>query len=117
MKKMLFVMLASITMHVFGQGTEFEGNIAGYYGTSNFSVSESSESVTIIGTVMLKNEVWVIYGSAGNSGDMQDYYPSNLTKSFQVDGLRVSVKAKLISIPDNVRLAGAPITIVEIKKL
>lgn len=114
---MLFVMLASITMHAFGQGTEFEGNIAGYYGTSNFSGSESSETVTIIGTVMLKGDLWVIHGTAGNTGGVHDYYPSNLTKPFKVDGLRVSLSAIMDPIPDGVRLAGTPITIIEIIKL
>lgn len=117
MKKVLFTMLIAITVSAFGQTSSFGGEIAGYYSSGDFKNSKSDVSITIIGTVMLKGDIWVIHGSTGANGEVQDYYPGNLTRAFKKDGLRVSVNATLDPIPEGVRLAGTPITIVTIEKL
>ncbi len=117
MKKILFTLLVALTVNAFGQISNSGGEIAGYYSNSDFSPAEKDVSVTIIGTVMLKDDVWVIHGTTGSNDAVQDYYPGNLTKPFKIDGLRVSVNATLDPIPEGVRMAGTPITIVTIQKL
>ncbi len=117
MKPIFSIVLLAISMNAFGQILGFGGDMSGYYSKTSFSPTQTFESITIIGTLMLKNDIWIIHGTTGNAGDLQDYYPGNLTKPFMVDGLRVSVNATLDPIPEDVKMAGKPITIVTIQKI
>lgn len=64
------------------------------------------------GTIVQKGDIWVIR-TTGSEGT--DYLPSNLTKTFQVDGKVVTFEANLDEIPPGVRMAGRPVTLVSIK--
>lgn len=63
------------------------------------------------GTVVLKGDIWIIR-TTGPDGT--DYLPTNLEKSFQVDGKSVTFEANLDEIPPGVRMAGRPITLISI---
>ena len=72
------------------------------------------ESITIVGTIMLKGGSWVIYGTDSQNGEAQDYYPKNLKQAYKIEGQKVIVEAKLDPIASNIRYVGAPITIIRI---
>lgn len=115
MKKIMSIALFAVSFAAFGQSSSINNELAAYYVSDHFNAV--AEKVTIVGTVALKGDVWVIQGAAGNGSQMQDYYPSNLGRDFKVDGMRVSVEATLDPIPAGVKLAGTPITIITIQKL
>jgi len=116
MKKLFSIALFAVTFTAFGQSPVVGEEIAGYYASDNFTINDQ-EKVSIVGVVMLKGDEYIIHGTAGNSTEVMDYYPSNLTRMFKVDGLRVSLEATLDPIPDGIKLAGTPITIISIQKL
>lgn len=68
------------------------------------------------GTVMMKGDAWIIRGTNALS-EMKDYFPSNLSEEFRVEGIRVEFKGVLSEIPPNVRMVGAPITLTEIDRI
>jgi hypothetical protein len=68
------------------------------------------------GTVMIKGDAWIIRGTNALS-EMKDYFPSNLSEEFRVEGIRVEFKGVLSEIPPNVRMVGAPITLTEIDRI
>lgn len=116
MKKLFSITLLAVTMAAFGQTPIAHPEIAGYYATNSFTV-QKTDKITIVGTVILKGDTYIIHGTSGNSGEATDYYPSNLTRNFKEEGLRVTLEATLDPIPEGVKLAGKPITIISIQKL
>lgn len=116
MKKLFSIALFAVTFTAFGQSPAVGEEIAGYYASDNFTIN-NQEKVNIVGTFILKGDAYFIHGTAGNSTEIMDYYPSNLTRMYKVAGLRVSLEATLDPIPDGVKLAGTPITIISIQKL
>lgn len=68
------------------------------------------------GTVMMKGEAWIIHGT-NQLSEMKDYFPSNLSAEFRVEGIRVEFKGVISEIPPNVRMVGVPITLTEIERI
>ncbi|MFI5171883.1 MAG: hypothetical protein ACHQFW_05805 [Chitinophagales bacterium] len=77
--------------------------------------TEPGETEMLHGTMMIKGGSWII--RSGDGGDEKDYYPTNLTEEYKIEGLTVGFKGKLQDIPKNVRMVGAPIELTLIKKM
>jgi|GEM_PF-2876469 len=116
MKNLLLLCILSVAATLQGQLPNSNSEIAVNYVSDHFN-APVSETVNIVGTVMLKGEEFIIHGTAGSATEVMDYYPSNLSRDFKVDGMRVALEATLDPIPDGVKLAGTPITIITIKKI
>ena len=111
MKKLLIIITIISSQHLFAANPVFRFN-------NGCSMELTQQDVvTITGTMMLKADVWVIHGTEGKSGEVKDYYPSNLGQEFKIEGQRVIVEATMDPIPDNVRLAGTPITITKMTRI
>ena len=67
------------------------------------------------GTMMVKGNDWIIRSDDG--GEIKDYFPTNLTDDFKVEGLTVGFKGTVQEIPTNVRMVGAPIELSKIIKM
>lgn len=113
MKKLIIIItiISSSTLFAFGKDITV-GN-----SDKPTSTFRQQEVITITGIIMLKGDVWVIHGTEGKSGETKDYYPGNLSQDFRTDGQRVIVEATLDPIPENVRLAGIPITITKLTRI
>ena len=76
----------------------------------------STKQTTMMrGTMMVKAGSWII--RADESGEMKDYFPTNLSDEFKEEGLTVGFQGILQEIPKNVRMVGAPIELTSIKRM
>ena len=73
------------------------------------------ETDMLHGTMMIKGNDWII--RSDDSGEQKDYFPTNLTDEFKVEGLTVGFKGTVQEIPKNVRMVGAPIELSKIIKM
>lgn len=81
----------------------------------NISLPEKKNPM-MEGTIMMKGDVWVIRGT-NELSEMKDYFPSNLSAEFRVEGMHVEFSGVISEIPSNVRMAGVPITLTEIDNI
>lgn len=68
-----------------------------------------------IGTVMMKDEIWIIREGEGNF--THDYYPINLEDRLKSEGQEVAYEGVLGKIPENVRMSATPMQLVQCRKL
>ncbi len=116
MKKLITILFIASGFMAFGQ--QYAVNVSNNnFDETAFASDTFSDNLKITGTMMQKGDEWFIQGVETRSEEVTDYYPSNLEREFMVDGLRVVVEATLDPIPDGVRLAGKPITIIKIEKI
>ena len=112
MKRILTIMVFSCVINGLGTFANAAVKNSPPISMETNCILSKTETVTIVGTVMLKGGSWVIYGIDSRNGEAQDYYPKNLKQAYKIEGQKVKVEATLDPIPENVRFVGAPITIV-----
>jgi hypothetical protein len=111
MKKILLIITIISTVNLFGASIICSGE------NNKMVITSDNEIITITGTMMLKGDAWVIHGTEGKTGELKDYYPTNLGQEFRIEGQRVMVEASVDPIPENVRMAGTPITIIKMTRI